>query len=77
MQEIKAYLLIFINLLKILIIISMSLPAIILTGLIAYIIFMIIGFHEVSEGYVGIYKKFGVLQKKLAEPGFHFSIPFV
>lgn len=55
----------------------MSLPQIILLGIVAYAFLMISGFHEVSEGYIGIYKRFGVLQKKLSEPGYHFRIPFV
>jgi hypothetical protein len=38
---------------------------IILIGIAAYTGAMLLGFHEVKEGYVGIYKKFGVLQKKL------------
>ena len=37
---------------------------------------MLSGFHKVREGYVGIYKNFGVLQKSLTEPGIHFRIPF-
>lgn len=41
-----------------------------------YVFAMLSGFHEVKEGYVGIYKKLGVLQKTLTEPGFHFRIPF-
>jgi regulator of protease activity HflC (stomatin/prohibitin superfamily) len=49
----------------------------VVVGVAAYIVFMLLGFHQVSEGYVGIYKRFGVLQKKLAEPGYHFSIPFI
>lgn len=50
----------------------------IIVALIAcWVYFMKEGFHEVSEGYVGLYKRFGVLQKKLAEPGYHFSIPLV
>lgn len=48
-----------------------------LVGIALWAAFIIMGFHEVSEGYVGIYKRFGVLQKKLSEPGYHFTIPFV
>ena len=55
----------------------MSIAQVVLFGIVAYVVLMISGFHQVSEGYVGIYKKFGILQKKLAEPGYHFSIPFV
>jgi hypothetical protein len=38
---------------------------IILLSVATYIAAMLLGFHEVKEGYVGIYKKFGVLQNKL------------
>lgn len=38
---------------------------IILVGIAVYTGAMLLGFHEVKEGYVGIYKKFGVLQKTL------------
>ena len=38
---------------------------------------MLSGFHEVKEGYVGIYKRLGVLQPGLSMPGFHFRLPFV
>ena len=55
----------------------MSLAGLVLAGIATYVVLMISGFHQVAEGYVGIYKRFGVLQKKLAEPGYHFSIPFV
>ena len=41
-----------------------------------YVLAMLSGFHEVKEGYVGIYKKLGVLQQPLSGPGFHFRIPF-
>lgn len=33
-----------------------------LLGIASYFGAMILGFHEVKEGYIGIYKKFGVLQ---------------
>jgi regulator of protease activity HflC (stomatin/prohibitin superfamily) len=46
------------------------------TILILYIGLMLFGFHKVREGYVGIYKYFGVLDEKLTEPGIHFLIPF-
>lgn len=42
-----------------------------------YGIAMLSGFHEVKEGYVGIYKRLGVLQPGLSAPGFHFRIPFL
>lgn len=55
----------------------MGIVQVILVLIVGYVFLMISGFHEVSEGYVGIYKRFGVLQKKLSEPGYHFRIPFV
>jgi len=33
--------------------------------LVAYFGAMLLGFHEVKEGYVGIYKKLGILQPSL------------
>lgn len=53
----------------------MSVVSIILLSVVAYCVAMLMGFHEVKEGYVGIYKKLGVLQPQLSEPGFHFRIP--
>ena len=35
-----------------------------------------LGIYEVKEGYVGVYKDLGVLQKNLAEPGLHYVAPF-
>ena len=55
----------------------MSVVQVVILGLAAYFIAMLAGFHEVKEGYVGIYKRFGVLQKGLSNPGFHFRLPFV
>lgn len=43
---------------------------------ILYVIAMLSGFHQVKQGYVGIYKRLGVLQKELTNPGYHFRIPF-
>lgn len=45
-------------------------------AIVAYFLAMLSGFHEVKEGYVGIYKNFGVLQPTLSQPGFHLRIPF-
>lgn len=42
----------------------------------AYFLLMLSGVHTIQEGYVGLYKNFGVLQKNLAAPGIHFAIPF-
>ena len=55
----------------------MSVIQVILLLIVAYFVAMLSGFHEVREGYVGIYKRFGVLQKGLTNPGFHFRLPFV
>lgn len=49
---------------------------VVLVGVLVYVCLMLSGFHKVREGYVGIYKDFGVLQRKLTEPGIHFRIPF-
>jgi hypothetical protein len=35
-------------------------------AIVAYFLAMLSGFHEVKEGYVGIYKNFGVLQPTLS-----------
>jgi regulator of protease activity HflC (stomatin/prohibitin superfamily) len=40
-------------------------PAIIII-VVAYLLALLSGFHEVKEGYVGIYKRLGVLQPKLS-----------
>ena len=53
----------------------MAVIPIIIGIVVAYCLALLSGFHEVKEGYVGIYKKLGVLQPKLSEPGFHFRIP--
>jgi regulator of protease activity HflC (stomatin/prohibitin superfamily) len=50
---------------------------VIVLGLVGlYLVAMLSGYHQVKEGYVGIYKKLGVLQPELSEPGYHFRIPF-
>ena len=54
----------------------MNIVVVIILGFLIYGLLMLSGFHQVREGYVGIYKSFGVLQKGLAEPGIHFRIPF-
>ncbi len=56
---------------------SLNAGLVVLACITAYTTFMIFGFHQVSEGYVGIYKRFGVLQKKLTEPGYHFRTPLI
>lgn len=53
----------------------MAVVPLILSIVALYGIAMLSGFHEVKEGYVGIYKRLGVLQPRLSEPGFHFRIP--
>merc|ERR1712055_256212 len=35
------------------------------------------GYHEIKEGYVGVYYKFGALQSGVTEPGVHFMQAFV
>lgn len=55
----------------------MSLVQLILGAVVIYVGLMLSGFHKVKEGYVGVYKTFGVLQKTLSEPGIHFRIPFM
>ena len=35
------------------------------------------GYHEINEGHVGVYFKFGALQDKITEPGVHYRQPFV
>ncbi len=55
----------------------MSVIQIVVVVVLVYVISMLSGFHEVKEGYVGIYKRLGVLQPGLSEPGFHFRIPFL
>jgi len=54
----------------------MSTIGVILFLIVAYIVAMLSGYHQVKEGYVGIYKKLGILQPALSEPGYHFRIPF-
>lgn len=55
----------------------MSVVKLIIAAVVIYVGLMLSGFHKVKEGYVGIYKNFGVLQKGLTEPGIHFRIPFM
>lgn len=54
----------------------MALVQTVLVAVAAYVLALLSGFHEVKEGYVGLYKTLGVLQPKLSEPGFHFRMPF-
>ena len=35
------------------------------------------GYHEIEEGHVGVYFKFGALQDIVKEPGVHMRQPFV
>ena len=55
----------------------MSVVQVVVLVVVAYFVAMLSGFHEVREGYVGIYKRLGVLQSGLTSPGFHFRIPFL
>ena len=54
----------------------MNIVMIIIAAIALYGILMLSGFHTVREGYVGIYKSFGVLQRDIVNPGIHFRIPF-
>lgn len=54
----------------------MAVIQVIIAAVLIYVGLMLSGFHKVREGYVGIYKNFGVLQRGLTEPGIHFRIPF-
>jgi len=38
---------------------------------------LIDGYHEIQEGYVGVYYKFGALQRGVTDPGVHFMQAFV
>jgi len=49
-----------------------TLAAVILT-----IAAIIDGYHEIEEGHVGVYFKFGALQDGISEPGVHFYAAFV
>lgn len=44
----------------------MAIIPVIVAVVAAYLIALLSGFHEVKEGYVGIYKRLGVLQPKLS-----------
>ena len=41
------------------------------------IVAIVDGYHEIEEGYVGVYYKFGALQEGVTEPGVHYMQPFV
>ena len=55
----------------------MGLFSLIFVGILSYIGFLFMGVHKVNEGHVGIYKRFGVLQEGLTEPGLHLRYPFI
>jgi hypothetical protein len=44
----------------------MGVVQLVFIGIIIYVGALLSGFHEVKEGYVGIYKKLGVLQPALS-----------
>lgn len=54
----------------------MNIVFIIIGAFALYGALMLSGFHQVREGYVGLYKYFGVLQTSITNPGIHFRIPF-
>jgi len=50
---------------------------VVLIGIVISIAAIIDGYHEIKEGYVGIYYKFGALQQGVTDPGVHFMQAFV
>ena len=44
----------------------MSIIGLVLGAIVVYGVLMLSGFHKIPEGYVGIYKNFGVLKKGLS-----------
>jgi len=50
---------------------------VVLIGIVISIAAIIDGYHEIKEGYVGIYYKFGALQEEVTDPGVHMMQPFV
>ena len=54
-----------------------ELAIVIIGALLMYGLLMASGIHVIHEGYVGIYKNYGVLQKDLTMPGLHLRIPFM
>merc|ERR1712123_112809 len=48
-----------------------------LASVIFSIVAIVDGYHEIKEGYVGVYYKFGALKEGVTEPGVHYMQPFV
>jgi len=48
-----------------------------LIGAILVLVAIIDGYHEIEEGHVGVYFKFGALQTGISEPGVHLKQAFV
>jgi len=52
-------------------------------GVLAFIVAIIVtaalihGYHEIKEGHVGIYYRFGALRDRTTDPGMHFMKPFI
>jgi len=52
--------------------------AIVILGVAAIVVAAVVdGFHEIPEGHVGIYYKFGALKDDVTDPGIHYMQPFV
>ena len=52
-------------------------PVVVLLSVVIIIAAIVDGYHEIQEGYVGIYYKFGALQEGVTDPGVHMMQPFV
>merc|ERR1712013_951400 len=50
---------------------------VVLLSVVIIIAAIVDGCHEIQEGYVGIYYKFGALQEGVTDPGVHMMQPFV
>jgi len=50
---------------------------VLLIGVIIAIAAIVDGYHEIEEGHVGVYFKFGALKDGVTEPGVHIMQPFV
>ena len=49
-----------------------------LVGLLVVVgVMMFSGIHRIPEGYVGVYYRWGVLQKQLSSPGYRFMLPYM
>jgi len=56
----------------------LTFSAILVIGAAAIVVAAVVdGFHEIPEGHVGVYYKFGALQSEVSDPGIHYMQPFV